>query len=791
VHGVIRDASGGTIAKARVIEASMLNVGPSTEAGDDGAYELCVPVGGGAVMVRADGYADTYAAVSAFGRVRRDFELVPEAIVAGHTVRVDDGSPVANARIIARSHDFTLQRMPVVSALSDVDGQFRFRGLGPGRYTVTATADHFASAETVEVTADVTSPSEDVECKLVPALSISGRVVDKRTARPLADITVTVRAPESTDVVQSARSRTDGTFALENLVPGDYQVGVMMATPPAPLDVRLQHGDVEGLTIEMDAGASIAGRVLYQGRPVDGASVRTQPASPDSERSFRGAEDTANADGQFVLRGLSAGSYRVYAQSNRIGAFTHGPLVTVGEHEDKTGVDVELDLSGSIAGTVIDQNDQPVVGAHLRFSLLQGSDFGEASSADDGTFAARALSGGGDYVYEVRASSDSPIKFRAASGTRFTPIPVRDGTSHVSGVRIQVQFERLSISGRVVSNEGAGLADVAVSAQPRHAPGWRLPTTTTDATGAFTIPDLPNGQYAVVARSPRGSRRADGVRAGAHDVELRLPAVGSIEGTLEGFTAAPMVFAFYAGDGRGPRSQVDDDLMMPTSYRATVAGTAFSIKDVPAGDYRLKATAKDGHAEASVTVVPRRTARAVLRNAGFGSLEGRVTDATTREPVAGLLCVAVGDEDAVRVDTDASGGFRIERIAAGNIYVGCHGDALVAGDSVDVEAGKTAHVELTAEKRTDPERGYSGLQLAAPLSDVVVKSVASGSPAERGGVKVGDIVRALDGRELGDYGNAESTLFAIELRGAGSTVKLTLERDGKRQAVALQLVAAP
>src|SRR5690606_33533288 len=73
LHGVIRDASGGTIARARVIAASVVGSGPSTEAGDDGTYELCVPVGGGVVMVRADGYADAYAVVRAFGRVRRDF----------------------------------------------------------------------------------------------------------------------------------------------------------------------------------------------------------------------------------------------------------------------------------------------------------------------------------------------------------------------------------------------------------------------------------------------------------------------------------------------------------------------------------------------------------------------------------------------------------------------------------------------------------------------------------------------------------------------------------------------
>lgn len=98
LHGVIRYASGGTIAKARVIATGTLQDGPSTEASDEGAYELCVPVGQSMVMVRADGYADTYVAVSAFGRLRRDVQLVPEAIVAGRAVRAADGSPVRRWR---------------------------------------------------------------------------------------------------------------------------------------------------------------------------------------------------------------------------------------------------------------------------------------------------------------------------------------------------------------------------------------------------------------------------------------------------------------------------------------------------------------------------------------------------------------------------------------------------------------------------------------------------------------------------------------------------------------------
>jgi hypothetical protein len=672
----------------------------------------------------------------------------------------------------------------MISALSDADGQFRFRGLGPGHYMLTATADHLASAAPVEVNADITVPVEDVKCTLVPALSISGRVVDTQTGTPIGEVPIRASSRASASDPTHTTSRMDGTFVFENLVPGDYDVSALPSVPPTSVKVKLDHSDVENLILEMDARASIAGRVILDGKPVEGARVQARPPEPQGEADYRGSTDVTDVDGRFMLRGLAAGSYRLYAQSERVGAFTKGPLVTVGEREEKMGIDVELDLAGSIAGTVVDQSGFPVAGAHLRFSLLQGNDFGEASTADDGTFKASALSGGGDYIYEVRPALTSPIKFRPVAGTRFAPIAVRDGKSHVTGVRIQVQFERLAISGRVVASDGTGVPDASVAAEPRDAPRWSMPTATTDATGAFSIADLPNGRYSVVARSPSGSQRIDGVRAGTSNIELRLPQTGAIEGTVEGFTARPAVVAWPKPDGR---TRAEEVVRMDTTHRATVTGAQFVIKNVPVGTYEVMASGRDGRATASVTVEPKQTARVVLHNAGFGAIEGRVTDAATHEPLAGAQCITTGQQGPARVHADAAGRFRIERVAADTVYVTCFDGAKSAIASVDVEGGKTARVELTAEKRTRRTRGESGLQLVRQLSEVVVKAVSTGSPAERAGVKVGDLIDAIDGEEPQDLGPAEATLMQIEMKGPGATVKLTLDRDGKPQTVELKL----
>lgn len=783
LHGVVRDASGGVVGAARVFASEPFNVdavtdeGPGTEAGEDGAYELCVPVGNSIVVVQADGYADALAMVSAFGPMRRDFELVPEAVVAGRTVRADDGAPVAGARLTLQAEAFTaMQHVPTLHAVSDTDGMFRFRGVAPGTYSLLAKADHFISVEPLAVETDLAKPAEGLECKLVPAFTIAGRVVEKSSKTPVSGRELWALDLKTDGVREQATSRSDGSFLFENLPPGDYRILEARSMRDGALaQVKVNDADVAGVTVEVDALASIAGRVTHAGRPVDGASVQAHVAESRAQPGRSSAMTTTDADGRFVLRELRAGSYRVYAESKRVGAFTRGPLVTIREAEQKAGVEVELDLAGSIAGKVVDQTGAPVAGAHLRFSLIQGRDFGAATTADDGTFRVAALSGGGEYMFEVRPTAHSTLRFRPAKGTRFTPVALRDGHSRVTGVQIAVQFERLAIRGRVIASDGSGVPDVVVTAARKRGRGFMQPTATTDANGAFVIEDLPAGQYDVLARSLLGAARATDVAAGAENVELRLPALGAIEGVLEGFATQPSVVASPTGD-----------LVTVRPLRATVTGTKFVFERVPVGTYQVVAMGNDGMGRASATVAANSTTRVVLRNPGVGRIEGRVVRETTREPVANITCVS----SMSAAETDESGRFRLETVEPGTADVTCYGANAQAHARVVVTTGKTAHVEVIAKTRT-PTRAYAGLDLEIRGGDVAVKKVVPAGPADRAGVESGDVVLEIDQLEVDAMQGPQGVLNWIEAREPGDSVTLKLERDGKELVVLLKLEQRP
>jgi serine protease Do len=77
-----------------------------------------------------------------------------------------------------------------------------------------------------------------------------------------------------------------------------------------------------------------------------------------------------------------------------------------------------------------------------------------------------------------------------------------------------------------------------------------------------------------------------------------------------------------------------------------------------------------------------------------------------------------------------------------------------------------------------PDFGFEG-------PGVKVDAVVPGSPAEKAGVKPGDVVLKLDGRDVANLRD-----FSEKLKGAqpGQVVTATLRRDGKELVVAVTLV---
>jgi class 3 adenylate cyclase len=347
LHGIVRDAAGGEIAHARVAaSADGIVPGAGSEAGDDGSYEMCVSPGTVDILVTADGYASQETPIAISGRVRRDFQVVPEAPVVGRVVRAQDHEPVPGARVMLFSEDIS-SGFVYLYATADDNGRFRITGAAPGRFSIVAWADHLASPRPVPVVAELGATPDEVVCEVVPAPTVSGTVLED--GKPVAGAQVALMPTDyraSLWTPKDAVSAADGTFAIASVQPRTYNAWVSSEQIERPIEVKAS--DVTGVTLAITRKASISGVVTHDGKPVDGADVQTDDDAAKSD-----------ATGHFTLRNLPAGAHGIYAASKRLGVFTPGPTITLAAGEQKTDVAIEMDLAGSIAGVVVDQDDKP------------------------------------------------------------------------------------------------------------------------------------------------------------------------------------------------------------------------------------------------------------------------------------------------------------------------------------------------------------------------------------------------------------------------------------------------
>jgi len=73
---------------------------------------------------------------------------------------------------------------------------------------------------------------------------------------------------------------------------------------------------------------------------------------------------------------------------------------------------------------------------------------------------------------------------------------------------------------------------------------------------------------------------------------------------------------------------------------------------------------------------------------------------------------------------------------------------------------------------------------AAQGSGAVIRSVTSGSPADKAGLRVGDVVTALAGQRIDE---ADALVAAVRSHAPGQQVKLSYTRGAKSTTVTLTL----
>jgi serine protease Do len=101
--------------------------------------------------------------------------------------------------------------------------------------------------------------------------------------------------------------------------------------------------------------------------------------------------------------------------------------------------------------------------------------------------------------------------------------------------------------------------------------------------------------------------------------------------------------------------------------------------------------------------------------------------------------------------------------------------------------GKAERPWLGAGGQAVTAEMFQTLQLNRPVG-VLINQVHSGGPADQAGIKVGDVIVAINGREVDD---PEALRFRIATQSVGAEIHLAVQRGGQERVVSARLTAPP
>lgn len=770
VTGVVSDLTGGPIAGAWVSGFGP-NAGAVTPTDEAGRFTLWVRPGGIALEARADGYAESFTLGRAPGTI--DVALTPESTLSGIVVDAASGQRVEGAHVSVYPADGDGAGG---RTFSDASGTFRFARLAPGRQVVVARATNGYGRSEGSVLAGLGQHVDGVVVKLHPAVRVTGKVVVSSTQQ------VCTRKPDV--LLRDAQrerwvrleAEPDGTLWADGALPGTYSANVrcdgFTARERYP-QVVIGAAPVQDLVWLVDPGATLRGRVLARGLPVEDASVNASGTGLPTRNSYGHA--TTDRDGTYVIAGLVPGPYKLSADTD-VG---HPPRDGYDVDVPATGAtkDLVVEEGGAISGAVVDEAGRPLEGVDV---MAHGNGaVGSAQTGRDGAFTIVNLRPGlhrvvaqHGWVHQLRkpgaTDDDRP-------GERAT---VRAGaTVHV---RLVVEVLTGVITGTVVDHEGKPVTDAFVTAARESdaagarggnvgATRWSFDgkPTLTSTDGTFTIGKLGPGNYTLLAQRRGGGEAITEHVAVGTTARLQLREVGSLAGrvTLRG-GAVPIDLSIDLHD-------VTTGLHRHETYFRT--GGAFVIRDLPRGKFQLSASGDGAQADLVVELAAGETKSNVTITLDAPvAVKGRVVELGTQKPVAGMVMTATlarsdgrprygGDDDRAHI-TDANGRFTLARAPVGTVilrgwpadttseYLGVTAIRTLAGAGT-IDVGDLPIVKPRVGR--GEARGLLGINFAEQAPDTppekhahVVSFIDPAGPAAKTALTVGDTVVTIDGVDI-------------------------------------------
>ncbi len=368
----------------------------------------------------------------------------------------------------------------VQQVTTDSDGAFRLANLRPGPYTINASHDDFAPAESEHFQVGPGTTRSGVGIVMHAGAELTGHVVDER-GNGLEGIPVELRALTER-LPRMSVTAADGSFSFRG-VRGEVSVTALPYDLP-PARKSLSIGDEALLTVELALSSALYtlhGRVVDEGGfGVSGAMITVSSMSPQTpiRRSAK-----SEADGTFSVPALPEPPFELSAEHPAFGP------AHLSELESTDDVRVIMSAGVTFLGDVLDDwTGDGLKNVRVR---LVGPVTRDTQTRSDGTFVFRRAPTGTYDVFFSHPDYESQSRRIVLEPPRYVDRPQELDTVHLQPGGT-VEGEVLDAQSEPVSNAEVTWGDP---------PQWER-ATRSDARGAFRLRGVPAGSVWITARHP-------------------------------------------------------------------------------------------------------------------------------------------------------------------------------------------------------------------------------------------------------------------------------------------------
>ena len=435
--------------------------------------------------------------------------------------------------------------IPLTPARTDANGEFMLRRLPQGA-TTNLEIQGPGYAQELHLTVPV--GTEGLEFRLKPEGRIEGRLTYTDTGAPVKDASVAFQGIYPTIGAEQANVDTNGNYLFTNLATGVYNLyldkGPEGWTAVAKELIKVVEGEtVSNVDLTLVRGGFITGRVTDRdtGEPIanhyisfdDAARPKSQAAGHGTATDENGVYRFHAAPGQVRLY-VGTSGYQAIEQAKKLVEVVEGETVVV---------DFQLSKGIELMGQILTEAGEPVAGARITRARDWHTEYGRSDES------------GGFTISGLQSGQNLPLKAEH-SGLRLrgrAEVEVQPGAS----VEIRMeQYERVKVSGRVVSHEGEPMSSVSIYLMrwdPQRRMGLSTTVAVTGGDGRFQEIGLIVGDEYVISANAEGYREVE----------------------TEGFTATAEM------------TQIADLVLLPVSNQFFIEGRVTDTSGAPVRGARL------------------------------------------------------------------------------------------------------------------------------------------------------------------------------------------------------------